>query len=98
MDIFYLNIIKHSRSWIKLEKSWRIIKISFRFLNKPKKNHEQILFNLTKFIYTHASGHVKFWDFKLVSLGFWGGSSTATTQRKRHPLLKSTYVLHTTNV
>jgi hypothetical protein len=31
-----------------------------------EKNHEHIFFNLTKLIYTHASGHVNFWDFKLV--------------------------------
>ena len=47
---------------INLEKSWKI----FRFLIETEKNHEQILFNLTKLIYTHASGHVNFWDFKLV--------------------------------
>ena len=40
--------------------------ISFRFLNKTGKNHEQILFSLTKLIYTQASGHVNFLDFKLV--------------------------------
>ena len=33
-----------------------------------EKNHEHIFFNLTKLIYTHASGHVNFWDFKLVVL------------------------------
>ena len=53
--------------WKKHEKSWSIIKISFMFLNKTEKNHEQIFFNLTKLIYTHASGHVNFWDFKLVN-------------------------------
>ena len=31
-----------------------------------EKNHKHIFFNLTKLIYTHASGHVNFWDFKLV--------------------------------
>ena len=31
-----------------------------------EKNHEHIFFNLTKLIYTHARGHVNFWDFKLV--------------------------------
>ena len=32
-----------------------------------EKNHEHISFNLTKLKYTHASGHVNFWDFKLVT-------------------------------
>ena len=64
--VFKINIIKHSRSWIKHEKSWRTIEISFRFLNKTEKNHEQIFFSWTKLIYTQASGHVNFWDFKLV--------------------------------
>ena len=35
-----------------------------------EKNHEHISFNLTKLKYTHASGHVNFWDFKLVSFEF----------------------------
>ena len=35
-------------------------------MNKTEKNHEQIFFNLTKHKYTHARGHVNFWDFKLV--------------------------------
>ena len=65
---YFLNINKHLRSCIKHEESSRIIKISFVFLNKTEKNHEQIFFNLTKLIYTHASGHVNFWDFKLVYL------------------------------
>ena len=36
-----------------------------------EKNHEHIFFNLTKLIYTHASGHVNFWDFKLVLQNFY---------------------------
>ena len=33
---------------------------TFKIMNKTGKNHEQILFNLTKLIYTYASGHVNF--------------------------------------
>ena len=60
MNIYFLNLVK-------FERSWRVIKISFNFLNRTEKNHEHILFNLTKLRYTHASGHVNFWDFKLVA-------------------------------
>ena len=62
MNIFF----KCNKIFKILNKTWRIMNISFRFLNKTGKNHEQILFSLTKLIYTQASGHVNFWDFKLV--------------------------------
>ena len=57
---------KYNKTFKILNKTLKIIKISFRFLNKTENNHKQIFFNLTKHKYTHASGHVNFWDFKLV--------------------------------